>query len=250
MPERARAARLRIREVRSEAESAFRAAFQLLARVFPRSELLPRRAWAQVMRERRQGLWTDLNWHLLVAEYGRRVIGVASGSYLGNLNVGVIGYIAVAPTARSFGIGPRLRLALRLAFERDARRIRRRSLEALVGEVQADNPWLRRLVARRGAIALDFPYYQPSLRGRTDGAVALVLYYQPLHGPRASLPTSVVRRLLYTMWRRMYRVASPLSRPAFRRMLRALAGRDRIGRRGLEAPPVDHRRGSSADVTA
>lgn len=233
MPDRSRAGSLRIREIRVETDAAFRPAFRLLSRAFPRAELLPRRAWVQVMRERRAGLWSDLNWHLFVAVRGTRVVGVGSGSYLGNLNVGVIGYIAVVPKARSLGIGPRLRLALQLAFERDARRIRRAALEALVGEVRADNPWLRHLVRRRAAIALDFPYVQPSLHGR-ERAVPLVLYYQPLRGPRASVPARAVRQLLYTMWRRMYRVANPLSHPAFRRMVRSLRDRERIGRRPLE----------------
>jgi GNAT superfamily N-acetyltransferase len=228
-----RDARLRIREIRTETDPALGAAFRLLRRTFPRAELLPQRAWVRLLRERREGLWADLNWHLFVAHGRRGIVGAASGSYLGNVNVGVIGYIAVVPRARSLGIGPRLRLALQLAFERDARRIRGRPLEALVGEVHEDNPWLHRLVARRGALALDFPYYQPSLHRSAARAVPLVLYYQPLRHPRASLPTGAVRQLLYTMWRRMYRVAAPLSQPAFRRMLRALAGRERIGRRRL-----------------
>lgn len=237
MPRNSKDARLRIREVRTETDAAFGAAFRLLKRVFPRAELLPRRAWVRVMRERGEGLWADLDWHLFVAEYRGVVLGVASGSYVGNLNLGVIGYIAVTPRARSMGIGPRLRLALQLAFERDALRIRHGPLEAMVGEIHADNPWLRRLVLRRGAIALDFPYYQPSLRPRRTAAVPLVLYYQPMRGPRASLSAKVVRQLVYGIWRRVYRVANPLSRPAFRRMLRALAGRERIGKRRL-APHV------------
>lgn len=234
MPEKSKRSRLRIREVRLGNDPVLGAALRLLKRVFPRAELLPRSGWLRVMRERQEGLWADLNWHLFVAEYHGVVLGVASGSYVGNVNVGLIGYIAVAPRARSMGIGPRLRLALQLAFERDALRIRQRPLEAIVGEVHTDNPWLRRLVVRRGAIALDFPYYQPSLHRRGAAAVSLVLYYQPMRGPRASLPQSLVRQLVYTIWRRVYRVANPLSRPAFRRMLRSLAGRERIGRRRLE----------------
>src|SRR5512146_839886 len=52
MPRNSKDARLRIREVRRETEAAFGAAFRLLKRVFPRAELLPRRAWIRVMRER------------------------------------------------------------------------------------------------------------------------------------------------------------------------------------------------------
>ena len=233
MPTRKRAASIRIREIRSGSDPAFGAAYDLLRRVFPRSELLPRRDWQTAMQEREAGLWTDLDWHVLVAERAGRVIGTATGSYLGNLNVGIIGYIVLAARSRARGLGPRLRHGLHQAFERDARRIRGRPLDALVGEVREDNPWLRHLVRREGAIALDFPYYQPSLDvDRTP--VPLVLYYQPLPPlRRRSLPAAMVRRLLYSLWRRPYRVAHPLSRPAFRHMLRALAGRKRVGQRAL-----------------
>lgn len=232
MPSRARPAGVRIREIRDASDPGFDHAYRLLKRLFPRAELLPKRDWIEVMRERNEGLWTDLDWHLVVAERGRQTVGAASGSYLGNVNVGIIGYIAVAPGARALGLGPKLRRRLCAAFERDARRVRRRPLDAVVGEVQADNPWLRKLVRTEGAIALDFPYYQPSLGGR-ELPVPLVLYYQPLGRRRRWLSAADVRRLLYTMWRRPYRIARPLSRPAFRRMLRALAGRRRIGQRLL-----------------
>jgi acetyltransferase (GNAT) family protein len=206
-----------------------------------RDELLPRRDWIATMREREGGLWTDVNWHVLVAERGQRLLGVATGSYVGSLNIGVIGYIAVARRLRSRGVGPRLRRRMWAAFEADARRISGRPLVALVGEVRPDNPWLHHLVRREGALALDFPYYQPSLRQQPE-PVALVLYYQALQARRRWLSASEVRRLLYTLWRRPYRVDRPLTRPAFRRMLRALAGRRRIGPRPLPSATRGPRR--------
>jgi len=60
---------------------------------------------------------------------------------------------------------------------------------------------------------------------------------------RRRLPATVVRRLLYTVWRRVYRIARPMSDPAFRRMLRELSGRRWIGplRLGVKsAPPSGH----------
>ena len=236
MPRRDAAPHLRIREIQTEADPAWRRAYRLLARVFPRSEMMPQSAWTHVMRERNAGVWADLSWHLFVAEYRGRTVGAATGAYLGNVNVGLVGYVAVTARARSYGIGPRLRWALRLAFQRDAHRLTGRLLEAMVGEVRPDNPWLRRLL-QGGAIALDLPYHQPSLRRRGKD-VPLVLYYQSLRAPRRSIAVTEVRRLLYTIWRRAYRVPKPLARPAFRRMLHALEGRERIGQRpvGPRAP--------------
>lgn len=223
---------LHIREIRSAKDPAFGAAYGLLRGAFPRVELLPRREWVQLLQERELELWTDVMWHLLVAERAGEVLGAATGSYIGNVNVGMIGYIAVSAEARSQGLGPRLRRRLRQAFERDALRLRGEPLQAIVGEVHADNPWLRHLVRREGALALDFDYYQPSLRPKPD-PVPMILYYQPLDRPRKWLGSAELRRLLYALWRRPYRISRPLGRPAFRRMMRQLQKRRRIGVRAL-----------------
>jgi hypothetical protein len=233
MPEKPAVRPVAIREVHSAKDPAFRNAHDLLRRTFHSSEVLSLRDWAQALEERTQGLWSDLSWHLFVATRHGRFVGAASGSYLGNRNVGVVGYIAVVASERGRGAGGRLRNALRRAFEGDAWRIRHRRLSAIVGEVRADNPWLRRLVREQGAIALDIPYYQPSVRWLRSH-VKLVLYYQPLTAPRHSLPAADVRQLVYTLWRRVYRVPRPLSSKPFRQMLAALKGRERVGQKRLQ----------------
>jgi hypothetical protein len=221
-----------IREILTVDDPGFRAAHALLRRQFPRGEMLPIRDWRNAMRERRENLWTDVAWHLLVAERDGAVIGAASGSYLGNVNIMVVGYVAMREEARGLGLGPKLRRALHRRCDADARRVGHDHLGAVVGEVHHANPWLRSLVRREGAIALDFDYYQPSLSTDRE-PVALVFYYQPLDGPRDTLDADELRRLLYTIWRRAYRVGQPLTRPAFRRMLRSLEGRRRVGQREL-----------------
>jgi hypothetical protein len=60
-----------------------------------------------------------------------------------------------------------------------------------------------------------------------------VLYYQALGLQPRSLPAAQVRQLIYAIWRSVYRVPRPLSRPAFRRMLKALEGRERVGQMEL-----------------
>lgn len=236
MPDRdgAGAAAFRVREIRSARDPAFPAAHRLLRRIFPKAEMSPLGDWAHTMEEGVRRLWTDIAWHLMVAERDGRVIGAASGTYLGNLNVGVVGYVALSARARAHGLGPRLRRHLAAAFGRDARRIRGRRLEAIVGEVHEDNPWLRTLVQRHDAIALDIPYQQPAL-GRKARPVPLVLYYQPLDRPRRFVGAAELRRLLYTLYRRGYRIDRPLARPEFRRMMRSLEGRRRVGARRLPA---------------
>jgi hypothetical protein len=222
-----------VREVRTPNDRALDRAHRLLKRIFPRAELLPLRDWRETLREREAGLWTDLNWHLLVAHQGRQLVGAASGSYIGSINVGLIGYVAVVAGLRGHGVGERLRRGLRAAITRDARRIHGRPLGALIGEVHAENPWLAHLVRERGVLVLDFPYCQPSLH-RATRHVQLVLYYEPLHRRRRSLPADEVRRLIYTLWRRSYRIDRPLAHDPFRRMLRSLPRGGRVGSRSYE----------------
>ncbi len=223
---------VQVREIRSPRDQALGRAHRLLKQVFPRAELLPLRDWRESLREREAGLWTDLDWHLLVAEWEGKLAGAASGSYIGNLNVGLVGYVAVVPELRGTGVGGRLREALRAAIEYDARRIRGRPLAAMIGEVHVENPWLAHLAREQGVLALDFPYLQPSLHN-TARPVELVLYVQPLRGRRGSVPADEVRRLVYTLWRRVYRIDRPMTRPAFRRMLRVLP----LGARIRSRPP-------------
>jgi len=235
-------AALRIREVRDPNDKALAGAYRLLRRAFTAGELVPRRDLREAMIERNRGILGEFNWHMFVAERGKVVVGVASISYVGELNVGMIGYLAVRATERSIGVGLRLRAKLLQAVRADALRIRKRPLNALLGEVRVGNPWLRHLVTAHDAIALDFPYWQPSIDGTTP-PVRLVLYYQPITKQRQSLGVNEVRRLLYVLWRRVYRIPRPMKDPTFKRMLKALHGRRRIGSRRLpgmvprKAPP-------------
>lgn len=225
-------ARRRIRELAAAGDPAFADAYALLQRAFPPSELVPAQEFLRTLRERAAGVWTDLHWHMLLGERGRTVTGVATGSYLGSLNVGVIGYLAVRPRSRAVGLGPRLRNRLLKVFDADARRQHGHGVDALIGEVEPDNPWLGRLVRHYHAIPLDLPYFQPPVRPR-EPEVPLVLYYQPVRRIRKRLPVAEVKRLLYAIWRRGYRIGSPLEEPRFRRMLRALEGRRWVGARAL-----------------
>lgn len=223
-----------LREIVHPADPAFTVAYALLQKVFPPSELVRAQEFLRTLHERAAGVWADLHWHMVIAERGADVIGVATGSYLGSLNVGLIGYLAVRARSRSTGLGPRLRTKLLRAFDGDARRLHGRPNDALIGEVEPENPWLRRLVRHHHAIPLDLPYFQPPVRP-TEPEVPLVLYYQPLRRVRKRLPVAEVRRLLYAIWRRGYRIASPLDDARFRRMLRALDGRRWVGARELPA---------------
>lgn len=226
-----------IREVVSSTDPVIPKVHDLICETFPADELVGRDEWRDSLREREAALWSDSRWHLVVAEHRGAVIGVASGTYLGNINLGTVGYLAVSPKARGLGIGPRVRSKLRTLFRQDAKEIRGGELDAVIGEVRRDNPWLRALIRSERALALDFTYFQPQLRSG-DRPVPLVLYYEGIGRPRQRLAAALIRKILYSVWRRIYRVRRPLSHPAFRRMLRDLEGRTSIGEiRVRDLPP-------------
>lgn len=232
-----------VREVLRRDDPILDDAYRLLREAFAKHELVSVLEWRDTLAERAADIWIDVSWHLLVAHAGSRLLGVATGTYLGNANVGVIGYLTVHPEARGLGLGPRLRRRLRGAFERDARRIRGKELAGVVGEVRKDNPWLRYLMRRAKVIPLDFHYVQPGLR-RGEKPVPYVFYYEGVGEPRRTLGARELIRLLYTIWRRVYRVPRPLASAAFRRMIDELAGRRTVGR--LAGPPSGTRRATRA----
>lgn len=232
---RRRSPRTTIREVRDPRDPLVREAYALLRRTFARGERVAMREWTESLRENVGKLPTDSLWHLFVAVREGVVLGLASGTYLGNVNLGVVGYLAMHPVVRSRGVGSRLRLRLRRQFARDALRQGHRALDGIMGEVSPTNPWLRRLASRPEVLVLDFPYFQPRLND-DDDPTPFLLYYESLTSPRARMPVGELRRILYTVWRRIYRVARPLDEPAFRAMMRALEHRRTVGRRQLTPP--------------
>lgn len=197
---------------------------------------MPRRDWTNALLEHARGVHTDVAWHLLVAEQKNTVIGIASGTFLGNINVGVVGYLAIAPSAQARGLGARLRRALRRRFVRDAKRITGRQLDGIIGEISLDNPWLRALSRNPAVLPLNFEYYQPRLR-EDDKPSRFVLYYEAVGRPVKQLGVAELRRILFAMWRRAYRIARPLDRPAFRRMLSSLTNKRTVGRLRLPSIP-------------
>ncbi len=202
---------------------------------------MDRREWVGSLREATHGVLTDLAWHLIIAEDARgEVVGLVSGSYVGNTNVGVIGYLAITADQRSRGLGSRLRGRLRRAFSRDALRVASKPLAAIIGEVSESNRWLRTLNARDEVLVLDLPYYQPSLR-EDDEPSPFRLYYESMGAPVKRLSAATLRQILYSIWRRVYRIPRPLDRPAFRLMMTALEGRRTIGALKATAAPTSPR---------
>lgn len=225
----ASAAPARIVEILDERTPVAVAALDLIRQAFPARERQPLDQIAMEVAEKRMGLLTSYDFHLMAALSPEdEVVAVASGVYLSGVNTGFVTYLAVAPPHQGKQVGRALRTALIDTFRNDAREFDWSELAAVVGEVRLESPWLRRLVRDRGVLPLDVAYFHPGEEPGTPGA-HWILYRQPITDLRLDLPVGEVRQLLYAIWRRAYRVRWPLERDGFRSMLAELEGRELVG---------------------
>ena len=219
---------LEIIEVDDERTALAAEAIHLIEQAFPPRDRQSAEELRFEIAEKRNGLIAPFGFHLLVARDPTAVLGVALGVYLAGVNAGFIHYLAVSSSHRGGGIGRMLRPALIDCFLADARDAGFDALNWVLGEVRIDNPWIRKLVAARGAIPCDLTYYHPGMRPDT-GATAYVLYRQPVGDAREELPAQLVRRVLYAIYRRAYRVRYPLQHAGFAAMIEQLEGATMVG---------------------
>lgn len=216
-------------QIEDERDSLAREALDLIGEAFPPNERQPLHQIGMEIAERRLGLLTSYDFHLLAmpSETGR-ALAVAAGVYLGGVNAGFVTYLAVRPEQRGHQLGRGMRMRLVELFHEDARRAGWEELHWVVGEVRLDSPWLARLVRDRQVIPFDLDYLHPGVTAGEDSE-RWVLYRQPVGDPRQELPAGEVRQLLYAIWRRAYRVRWPLEYEAFRAMLQELEERSLVG---------------------
>lgn len=220
---------VRIIEIRDEREPLAEAALAVIADMFAAHERQPISELRSEIAERRLGVLSGYNFHLLTALYegDDTPAGTIAGLYLDGVNAGFITYLAVRKQHRGRRIARLLRPQLIEVFRADARREEYDDLAWILGEVRAESPWLRRLVRTRGAIPFDLVYYHPGMS--LHAPYRYILYRQPIGDHRRELPAELVRRTLFAIYQRGYRVRYPLNRDIFSNMLDQLAGRDTVG---------------------
>lgn len=219
----------RIVEVTDERNPLATAALEVIMESFPPEDRQSLHQLRTEIGEKRLGLLSDYDFFLFTAlDEDGHPMGSVAGIYLDGINAGFVTYLAVRSRYRGRQVARRLRATLIDACRRAARRLGYEDLAWVVGEVEAESPWLRRLVETRGAVAFDLDYFHP---GMLPGASPkrFVLYRQPVGDHRIEIPTDLVRRILYSIYRRAYRVRYPLDHEAFRHMLQQMEGRETVG---------------------
>jgi GNAT superfamily N-acetyltransferase len=208
----------RITEVLDERAPEATAALELIRASFTGRDRQSMDELRSELEEKRRGLLSAYDYHLVVAlDEGDAVAGAVAGAYLEGVNAGFVLYLAVAEPHRGRGLGRRLRTELVRLLRENAQEEGHPDLSWVLGEVRSDSPWLDRLL-RGGALTFDFDYYHPGM-SPGDGTPRYTLYREPVADRRARLPRPLVRRILYSIYRRAYRVRYPLERPGFRAML-------------------------------
>jgi GNAT superfamily N-acetyltransferase len=221
---------IRIVEIVDERDPLAEGALELIAEAFPPHERQPLAELRSEIEEKRRELLLPFDFHLFAGvdeSDDERVVAAGSGAYLAGINAGFISYLAVREGVRGQGVGQEVRVALVEAFREDARRTGRDDLAWVLGEVRTDGHWLESLIRNRGAIPFDLTYYHPGMV--LEGGPPYALYREPIGDPRRELPLAEVRRVLYAVWRRGYRVRYPLERATFQAMLAELEERERVG---------------------
>jgi GNAT superfamily N-acetyltransferase len=223
------AGRVRVVEITDEREPLAAAALAIIADTFAAYERHHISDLRSEIAERRLGVLSGQNFHLLaaVADEAPEPLGAIIGVYLDGVNAGFVAYLGVLEQHRGRRVARILRPRLVELFREDARRAGHTDLAWVMGEVRRSNPWLRRLVRTRGAIPFDLTYYHPGMT--LDSPEPYVLYRQPIGDARRDLPVAEVRRVLYSIYRRAYRVRYPLQRDTFVNMLAQLEGRTSVG---------------------
>lgn len=182
----------------------------------------PTRFLLAELEETRRGQAKGGRYHLLAAVEGdsQTPVAAAAGPYLAEVNAGFVAYLAVDEDHRSGGLGHRLREQLVEAFHEEALETAGEPLSAVLGEVESDSPWLRRLVLSGRVVPFDVPYFHPWMSRASEGHYTL--YRQPLGDPRRVLPPEEIAGLIEAVWHRAYRVGDPFRSEIFRYMIHRL----------------------------
>ena len=162
------------------------------------------------------------------ARQAEELVGAVVGTYLKNLNIGMVLYSAVRKSLRRRGIYSTLRaslvedinaLALQYHRPRDGQDEGRPGIDYLVSELDSDS-WLREEYVRRwGAFVADCDYLQPQAQGLEAKPMDLLLQPIGVHSQPSRTELVAIIREIY---QRVYRLADPDRNAEFLRVVQSL----------------------------
>jgi len=218
---------LRVVEVTDERGALARRSIALIQEAI--WDVHPTRFLLAELSETRRGVAKGGGYHLLalLAPGDEEPVAAAAGAYLQAVNAGFISYLAVREDQRGRGLGGQLREHLLETFRVQARRERGEELAYVLGEVERESAWLRRLVREGRVMPLDIHYFHPWMSRQRERYYAL--YREPMTDKRTELPSEEVARIVEAIWRRAYRIRDPLQRDTYQYMMEQLAERETVG---------------------
>jgi GNAT superfamily N-acetyltransferase len=189
---------------------------------------------------RREGWYGPNSYHIILALDGDRTVAASVSDYLAKPNCGVIEFLLVDEAMRGTGIGKTVHAATIEAFDADARRAGRGSLDGVVIELndpfrvapQDDNydPFERALIWDRwGYKRICFPYIQPALSEEQEPATCLLLAMKPIAARlQSEIPAVLAGDAVGEYMRWAMRIDNPEANPIFVEMRKFLSAQSTV----------------------
>ena len=164
---------------------------------------------------------------LVAATLGRDMAGFIVGSYLRNLNIGLIAYSAVREAQRRLGIYTAMRRRLIELFNLEADG---GQVSYVMSELEEHSRLYGRYLGEWRAFVLPCAYWQPDAQGLKAKDLKLVLQPIARGGPPGD---DEILDIVREVYKRVYRIVDVENHPTFRRIAASLRDTDTCVR-----PPV------------
>jgi GNAT superfamily N-acetyltransferase len=209
--ERARQRRrsaVRLEEIVSVDEPAFRTVFRLYERAFSEGEKESLYSIREALAGRLRGPDARDRFHVLAARGASgRIVGGAFFHYVAAINAGFLGYVFVRPSSQRQGIGRMLLRKVDAVLRRDARRLRRAAPVGFFFELKKPGkgaaPAEREFWRSAGVVLLDLDWQYPRLR-RGAEPLDMWLAFRRRRKPRVVITRRYIARAVLALHRSVY----------------------------------------------
>ena len=158
---------------------------------------------------------------LVCAVHNGRVEGVVLGTYLRNLNMGMVLYSAVRRAFQGLGVYAMLRYRLMSLLNRESGRFHSAEMDYLISEQEDGSALFERYTREWGAFVAPVDYEQPAAQGLSARKLKLVLQPVAKQVPPSGDEIAAIVREIYE---RVYRLPNTTANAQFRRVVESLNG--------------------------